>query len=145
MSELTRRAVLKLSLALSGVLTTIGVVKFLGYQSAPVTPTRFTLKAPTDYATGSITNVPEARAYVLRDAKGLYAVSAICTHLGCTVNHNDAEFDCPCHGSRYNNGGFVLKGPAKLPLDRLELSLSADGVVVLDTTKKVDANFRLAV
>ncbi len=143
MSDLTRRAVLKLSLSLSGVLTTIGVLKFLGYQSAPVTPTRFTLKAPIDYVSGSVTNVPEARAYVLRDAEGLYAVSAICTHLGCTVNHTDKEFDCPCHGSKYNSGGFVLKGPAKLPLDRLELSLSADGLVVLDTTKKVDANSRL--
>jgi len=143
--NLTRRALLKISLGLSGALSMFGLVKFLGYQSAPLQPVRFTLKTPTEYAAGSVTGVPEARAYIARDAKGLYAISAICTHLGCTVNKAGENFECPCHGSKYNGGGYLLKGPAKFPLDRLELTLSTDGKVVVDTSKKVDVEARLVV
>ena len=56
---------------------------------------------------------------VSRDDDGaLYAVSAICTHLGCVVRWNDAErsWDCPCHGSRFARDGSVLQGPATEPL-----------------------------
>ena len=141
--NLTRRALLKVSLGLSSALSLFGLIKFLGYQSAPVQPVRFTLKSPVEYAEGSVTGVPEARAYILRDAKGLYAISAVCTHLGCTVNKTGENYECPCHGSRFNNGGYVLKGPAQFPLDRLELSLSDDGKVVVDTSKKVEVDVRL--
>jgi Rieske Fe-S protein len=55
------------------------------------------------------------RCAVYRDDSGdLHAVSATCTHLGCTVAFNDAEqtWDCPCHGSRFTPDGSVLHGPA---------------------------------
>ena len=144
-NDLTRRTVLKLSLGLSSALSLFGLVKFLGYQSAPIQTVRFTLKPPAEYAGGSVTGVPEARAYILRDAQGLYAISAICTHLGCTVNKAGDHFECPCHGSKYTGAGYVLKGPATAPLNRVELSLSDDGKVVIDTSKKVEADVRLVV
>jgi glycine/D-amino acid oxidase-like deaminating enzyme/nitrite reductase/ring-hydroxylating ferredoxin subunit len=52
------------------------------------------------------------------DAGTVHAVSARCTHLGCTVRFNDAEksWDCPCHGSRFGIDGQVLHGPAVAPL-----------------------------
>ncbi|GAA3326167.1 FAD-dependent oxidoreductase [Paeniglutamicibacter sulfureus] len=52
---------------------------------------------------------------VYKDAEGqLHAVSAICTHLGCTVEFNSADttWDCPCHGSRFATDGSVIQGPA---------------------------------
>lgn len=48
----------------------------------------------------------------------LRSVSAICTHLGCTVEFNaaDVTWDCPCHGSRFATDGTVIQGPASINL-----------------------------
>ena len=56
---------------------------------------------------------------VYKDAQGgLHAVSAICTHQGCTVEFNPADttWDCPCHGSRFTTDGTVIQGPANKAL-----------------------------
>ena len=57
------------------------------------------------------------------DAGELHAVSAVCTHLGCTVTWNGAEksWDCPCHGSRFDTEGRVLHGPATRDLDKKDV------------------------
>ena len=43
------------------------------------------------------------RVWLVRDQGGIYALSAICTHLGCTPNwlQEEQKFKCPCHGSGY--------------------------------------------
>ena len=64
---------------------------------------------------GAVVDVGGQRLAVFRDETGLLrAVSAKCTHMGCTVDWNDAEktWDCPCHGSRYGLDGTVIRGPA---------------------------------
>lgn len=37
-----------------------------------------------------------------------------CPHLGCALKWNEAErsWDCPCHGSRFDEGGGVIDNPA---------------------------------
>lgn len=57
-------------------------------------------------------------------AQGLRAMSARCTHLGCIVAFNTAErtFDCPCHGSRFDNDGRVIEGPATAPLESKQIT-----------------------
>jgi len=142
-SVVSRRSILRLSLALSGLMTLTGLLRFLGYQPTPTAPVRFTLDLLGDYPAGSVTPLPQAKAWLMRDEAGLYAVSAVCTHLGCTVNHKDAAFECPCHDSRYDLAGNVLRGPARQPLNHLELSLSPEGQVVLDTSVVVPSSQRL--
>ena len=58
-----------------------------------------------------------------RDADGtLHKCSAICPHLGCVVQWNDAEqsWDCPCHGSRFRADGTVTNGPANRNLEPVD-------------------------
>jgi Rieske Fe-S protein len=50
-----------------------------------------------------------------------YAVTSMCTHMGCTVNTYNASMGalpCPCHGSRFHADGTVLNGPAATALTR---------------------------
>lgn len=56
----------------------------------------------------------------------------ICTHLGCTFpwNPNDAQFQCPCHGSRYDARGVVERGPANRPLKLVQVAVVGDGILL---------------
>ena len=59
------------------------------------------------------------------------AVEAVCTHEGCTVNGADGDiYVCPCHGSRYNRTGQVVRGPATASLRRYGTTFT-DGVVTI--------------
>lgn len=60
------------------------------------------------------------------------ALSAKCTHLGCTVafEQDKETFYCNCHGSEFSIDGKVLKGPAALPLARYVVSISGDNIYV---------------
>jgi Rieske Fe-S protein len=59
------------------------------------------------------------------------AFSAICTHRGCVVQPTNGEYDCPCHGSRFNETtGDVIQGPARQPLKKLSVKVEGDSVTV---------------
>ena len=73
----------------------------------------------------------ESRVAIVREDKELYALSLVCTHLGCTVNVTPGELICPCHGSVFDRRGEPLKGPANKPLQRLQIEERGDSVVVL--------------
>lgn len=58
--------------------------------------------------------------------------SGICTHQGCAVNADGAEFACPCHGSRFEAAtGEVLNGPAINPLSPIDVAVSGDRIVAV--------------
>jgi len=62
----------------------------------------------------------------------LYAVSAICTHMGCTVDYkkDTGQITCPCHGSQYALDGTVTRGPAKQPLKRYDVMIENGQVLI---------------
>jgi len=76
------------------------------------------------------------RFFVVRERDRIYATSARCAHLGCTVNWfaDQRIFKCPCHGSEYHSNGTNFAGPAPRPLDRFRIELNLDGQLVVDTS-----------
>jgi nitrite reductase/ring-hydroxylating ferredoxin subunit len=143
----SRREVLAVAaeaaLAAAGLAAAGGVARFLAFDANPPAPTRFTLDPPEGYAPGSVTQVPQARAWLVRDGRGFFALSGICTHLGCTVRQMSDGFECPCHGSRFAADGRVLSGQARRPLPHFLVGLGDDGRLWIDLGSEVDSDFRL--
>jgi glycine/D-amino acid oxidase-like deaminating enzyme/nitrite reductase/ring-hydroxylating ferredoxin subunit len=91
--------------------------------------------------TGAILALDGDKVAVFRADDGeVFAVSAICTHMGCDVAWNGAErtWDCPCHGSRFRVTGEVLHGPATRPLERVEVAEREPEVVAHSSPRTED-------
>lgn len=69
-----------------------------------------------------------------------YAISSICTHLGCTVRWHPEKnrFICPCHGSQYDAEGRVVRGPASRSLPLLTLVIKQNQVRLVNVPLAVD-------
>lgn len=69
---------------------------------------------------------------VLMNQSGPLVLSAVCTHLGCTViwEPSDAVFRCPCHGATFDSTGKVLSGPTNIPLPTVPFKIE-DGTIVV--------------
>ena len=123
-------------------------------------PTTVKLGAPADFPDG-LTFLPDQRLFVFRQGDTFHAISATCTHLGCTVRAEALatptaaevggvattlthRFLCPCHGSQYTGDGVNVAGPAPRPLAWYRLSFAADdGQLVVDLAEAVGRDFRL--
>lgn len=107
---------------------------------------RYKALKPEDYPEG-VTFLPDLRVYLIRKGNSFRAVSAICTHLGCTVSRNaDGNgFQCPCHGSQFNENAAVTGGPAPKPLPWFLVTLSRDGRIVIDASQQVQPDKYLVV
>lgn len=104
--------------------------------------TRFTIGFPADYGFGvDIKYQSTQRIWVCRGPQGLYVISAICTHLGCTPDwlSGENQFKCPCHGSVYDAEGRNFAGPAPKPMARCHVELNAEGKIVVDKLKVYEA------
>jgi cytochrome b6-f complex iron-sulfur subunit len=103
-------------------------------------PNTFKAGLPKDYAVGEVSEKfkQEFRVWIVREEEGFYALFAKCTHLGCTPRWLAAEskFKCPCHGSGFYKSGVNFEGPAPRPLERLKLTLSEDGQLLVDKGQK---------
>jgi menaquinol-cytochrome c reductase iron-sulfur subunit len=123
-------------------------------------PTTVKLGSPAAFPEG-LKFLPDERLFVFREGNTFHAVSAVCTHLGCTVRAETLtepvmrsvegqtlrlthRFVCPCHGSKYEGDGTNVSGPAPRPLAWYHLSLAADdGQLVVDLAQEVNQDFRL--
>ncbi len=98
--------------------------------------TTFRAGSPIDYPEGTVRFDRERKAYVIGGLGGVYALSAVCTHLGCITRYvsDESAIACPCHGSRFDLEGNVTHGPAPRPLPWLEVKLDEAGNLVVDTS-----------
>jgi cytochrome b6-f complex iron-sulfur subunit len=104
-------------------------------------PARFKLKRPDEYPPG-FTFDASHRLFVVSEHDAFHVISAVCPHLGCTVQWRETEFDCPCHGSRFRPDGSVLSGPAPRGLSWLDTGISPDGSLEVDSAVDVASGFR---
>ena len=76
--------------------------------------------------------------WLVRTSSEMYALSTVCTHLGCTPNWLSAEgkFKCPCHGSGFYKTGINFEGPAPRPLERYRIAYTEDGQILVDKNRK---------
>lgn len=106
-------------------------------------PARFTIGRPRDFPPGSVTFLEDRRLFVFNGPDGFFTISSVCTHLGCNVKRGASSFECPCHGSRFDENGRVLQGPAPTALSWYVLSLSPRGDLVVDLDRRAGPDFRL--
>ena len=104
------------------------------YDPRRPSPKKYNKGGDTHSLVGSIDEIPRDQGGVIKRGKAKLAVhraangrvralSASCTHAGCTVSWNNADltWDCPCHGSRFSATGQVIHGPATKPLPSRKL------------------------
>jgi len=119
-------------LGLSGAVAALGNLLFLKPAVNYGAPTNFRAGMPGDYKVGIKEVFEKERVAVVRERNGIAAISVVCTHLGCTIRATDSGFDCPCHGSQFDNDGNVTGGPAPRPLDWYQVALSPNGELEID-------------
>ena len=91
---------------------------------------KFGVNLPASLAAGEAYVPPGRSVAVFRDDEGVFAISTVCTHLGCIVKPGTSGFGCPCHGSEYAKDGAVTKGPAPKALPWLKVTKNGSGFVV---------------
>jgi len=118
-------------------MTAMGRFMFPNVLTEP--PSTFKVGFPADFAIGVVdTRFKERyRVWIVRNEESIYALSTICTHLGCTPNWLEGEnkFKCPCHGSGFYMTGINFEGPAPRPLERHRIVLADDGQVLIDKSR----------
>lgn len=130
------------SMAAALLFATIGMLRLPKAAVLASPSKKFRVSLPDTLPAGEPFVPPGRAVAVFRDADGVYAISTICTHLGCIVKATAQGFECPCHGSRFTANGAVERGPAPRALDWLQVS-TAGGLVVVDQGATVPPGTRV--
>jgi cytochrome b6-f complex iron-sulfur subunit len=100
---------------------------------------------PEGYPVNSVTLDANSGVYLIHAQEGLFALSAICTHLGCLTAWKPelGSIACPCHGSKFsvfdakNTPGQKIEGPAPKPLPWLRTWVSDEGDLMVDRSTNI--------
>ena len=124
--------------ATGGFLTMI--IRFLFPNVLFEPPQSFKVGFPSDFQIDLVDErFKQSQAvWLVRTVEGMYALSTVCTHLGCTPKWltTDNKFKCPCHGSGFRKSGINFEGPAPRPLERYRIVLAEDGQILVDKSVK---------
>ena len=132
------------TLAVTHLMWLLGIVRFMFPNVLIEAPTKFKVGLADDYADGQVDLRYKADfgVWIVRHTyegrQQIYALRAVCTHLGCTPNWLEAEqkFKCPCHGSGFYKDGINFEGPAPRPLERYAIRIAEDGQLEVDKSRK---------
>jgi len=104
--------------------------------------TTFRAGNPDLYPVNSVTFLQDQQVYIVRTPAGFYAVSAVCTHLGCITQWKPEGnmIACPCHGSKFQPNGKKIEGPASRPLPHYAVTLTVDGELRVDKLQIIKAD-----
>ena len=94
---------------------------------------------PESYPEDSVTLDVNSGIYLIHAKEGFFALSAICTHLGCMTAWKPelGIIACPCHGSKFQIEGQKIEGPAPKPLPWLRTWVSDDGELMVDRSTTI--------
>ncbi len=116
-----------------------GILRLPRPSLLPEPSRQYKIGTPSSYPLGE-TRIPEGKSvYVIHSDEGFSAISSTCTHLGCIVKKTEIGFDCPCHGSQFDQDGVAVSGPAPRSLEWFAISLAPDGQLVIDEDRRVKA------
>jgi cytochrome b6-f complex iron-sulfur subunit len=121
----------------SAVLSAFSNLVFIKPRATYGQPQRFSIGKPDEYPAGTRIALEPRRICIVREGSKVAAISTTCTHLGCIVGIADTGFNCPCHGSRYDQDGNVSSGPAPKALPWYKVSLSPSGELEVDKDTEV--------
>lgn len=143
--EVSRRGFVRLTLGwlaatFAVAASAVGSVRFLVPNVLFEPSLNFKAGRPDDYADGSVTFLEKERVFLVRKGNTFRCLSAICTHLGCTVDRTDRGYHCPCHGSVFDDQGTVKSGPAPRGLEWFSVTLSKDNRLLVDKNQRVAAD-----
>lgn len=132
------------SMATALLFATVGMFRLPKAAVLASPSKKFRVALPDTLAAGEPFVPPGRAVAIYRDPEGVYAISTICTHLGCIVHATTQGFECPCHGSGFTASGEVTRGPAPRALDWLQVSTSG-GLVTVDEGVTVPPGTRVPV
>lgn len=120
----------------AGALAGASALGFLYPNAMKIPPSVFPLGRPEEVLArdGKVFN-PKQKVFIETLAGKVRVQTAVCTHLGCTVNMVPTGYACPCHGSTYDNHGLNTGGPAPLPLVYFDVFKGASGEIMVDKSK----------
>ena len=111
---------------------------FLYPNALKTPPSTFSIGRPKDvFSQQGKVFLTKYKTFVEVNGRKVRAQTAVCTHLGCTVNLVETGYSCPCHGSKYNREGGNVSGPAPRPLDFYVVYMGASGELMVDKSKIV--------
>ena len=129
---------LTFSAATAGLLGAFGRFLFPNVMFEP--PQEFKAGFPEEFVVDQVDERFKAAygVWIVRQVDGFFALSTVCTHLGCTPNwlSADEKFKCPCHGSGFVKTGINIEGPAPRPLERYKITMAEDGQILIDKNTK---------
>jgi len=132
------------SLSIAAAGTAVFAYQFLSpnvlYEPSPVV----NAGKPEGYPMDSVTLDVNSGIYLIHAKEGFFALGAVCTHLGCLTTWKPelGIIACPCHGSKFEQSGKKIEGPAPKPLPWKRIWLSDDGDLLVDRSIDVPSLVR---